>query len=102
MASHKLKRKSRKNVFVGQNKSIKIKRLNAKPVIKNIDIEELKKSFEKTAKEEAPKKKAAAKKVEKEEAPKAAAKVEEVPVVEEKVEKKAPKKAAKKEDKSEE
>ncbi len=88
MAVTRLERKGRRNISRAKNKVISVKRLNAMPVIKNVDIEEMKKSFvaapatktkaEAPAKEEveakveevaveekaAPKKKAAAKKEE--------------------------------------
>jgi len=46
MAVTKLKRKNRKKKARAKAGVIAIKRLNAKPPIKNIDIEAIKKSFE--------------------------------------------------------
>jgi hypothetical protein len=47
MAVTTLKRKLRRKRQGQTTRVIKIKQLSAKPVIKNVDIEELKKSFEK-------------------------------------------------------
>ncbi|WP_194974757.1 hypothetical protein [Aquiflexum lacus] len=47
MAVTTLKRKLRRKRQGQKTRVIKIKQLSAKPVIKNVDIEELKKSFEK-------------------------------------------------------
>ena len=46
MAVTTLKRKLRRKRQGQTTRVIKIKQLSAKPVIKNVDIEELKKSFE--------------------------------------------------------
>ncbi|MFT7029672.1 MAG: hypothetical protein ACJA2C_001060 [Marinoscillum sp.] len=45
MAITRLERKGKKNISRAKNKVISVKRLNAMPVIKNVDIEEMKKSF---------------------------------------------------------
>lgn len=93
MASITLKRKVLKNRHKAKNKNIFIKRLNAKPVLKNIDVQEVKASFKNNApakaEKEAPKKEAVEAKVEEtpvveetpkvEEAPKAEAETEEAP-----------------------
>lgn len=47
MASTRLQRKERKNRLVAKKKTQAIQRLNAKPVIKNIDIDKIKEEFEK-------------------------------------------------------
>lgn len=47
MAVTTLKRKLRRKRQGQNTRVIKIKQLSAQPVIKNVDIEELKKSFEK-------------------------------------------------------
>ncbi|SMD46240.1 hypothetical protein SAMN00777080_4921 [Aquiflexum balticum DSM 16537] len=47
MAVTTLKRKLRRKRQGQTTRVIKIKQLSAKPVIKNVDIEELKKSFDK-------------------------------------------------------
>lgn len=47
MAVTQLKRKSRKNRAVANNKISKIKELSQKPEIRKVDIEELKASFKK-------------------------------------------------------
>ncbi|WP_186756373.1 hypothetical protein [Echinicola salinicaeni] len=47
MAVTTLKRKARRNRQRQVTRVIKIKQLNAKPVIKNVDVEELKKDFSK-------------------------------------------------------
>lgn len=97
MGVTRLKRKGQKNRAVSATRTFSIKHLTATPVIKNVDIEELKKSFsapkKETKKAEAPKdveapvvgvaaeqeaeakpaKKAAAKKEGEEKAPKAKA-----------------------------
>lgn len=66
MGTTRLERKGRRNIARAKNRVIKIKRLNATPPIKNVDVEAIKKEFEKNAK---------GKKAEnKEEAPKAEAK----------------------------
>ncbi|MCB0495691.1 MAG: hypothetical protein KDC79_06120 [Cyclobacteriaceae bacterium] len=102
MAVTRLKRKARKNKLRAKKRLQKIALESTKPVIKNVDIEELKKEFKATP---AKAKKAEEKEVKMEaevEAPvkeeKAAAKAEKP-----KAEKKAPAKkpAAKKEDKKE-
>jgi hypothetical protein len=46
MSVTRLKRKDRKNSNRANNRVAEIKRLTAQPVIKNIDIEAVKKSFE--------------------------------------------------------
>ena len=45
MAVTTLKRKLKRKRLKQNTRVIKIKQLNAKPVIKNVDVEELKKSF---------------------------------------------------------
>jgi hypothetical protein len=47
MAVTTLKRKLRRKRLGQNTRVIKIKQLSAKPVIRNVDIEELKKSFDK-------------------------------------------------------
>ncbi|MDW7690606.1 hypothetical protein R9C00_22395 [Flammeovirgaceae bacterium SG7u.111] len=79
MAITRLKRKAKRNKSRAKNRVETIKRLNAKPVIKNVDIEDLKKDFAPVAEEKPAKKKAAPKK---EAAPVAEAK--EAPAKEEK------------------
>ncbi len=92
MAITRLERKGRKNKSRAKARVATIKRLSSTPVIKNVDIEAIKASFEKPAAE---------KKAPKAKAEKAEAK-EEV-VAEEKPKAKTPKKAAKKaEEKTEE
>ncbi|MGV3589701.1 MAG: hypothetical protein ACO1OF_22025 [Adhaeribacter sp.] len=49
MAVTRLKRKHRKNIARANNKQRVIKQLLATPVIKNVDVEELKAQFGKTA-----------------------------------------------------
>ncbi|MEQ8470464.1 MAG: hypothetical protein RIC35_04730 [Marinoscillum sp.] len=57
MAVTRLERKGKRNKSRAKNRVAKIKRLNTVPTIKNVDIEEIKKSFEKTpAKKAEPKK----------------------------------------------
>lgn len=75
MGVTRLKRKGRRNKHVSAQRVNKIKQLTAKPVLKNVDKDELKASFE----TEEPKKAAKAKK---EEAPKAEAKKEKAPKAE--------------------
>jgi large subunit ribosomal protein L21 len=81
MASTKLQRKARRNISRAKKKVADIQRLNKKPVIKNVDVEEIKKEFsqestgkkaeKKAQKAEAPKaEKAAAPKADKAGAPK--------------------------------
>lgn len=70
MAVTRLERKGKRNKSRAKNRVAKIKRLNAAPVIKNVDIEEIKKSFEQSGKK-ADKKPAAKKEEVKETAPKA-------------------------------
>lgn len=56
MAVTSLKRKARKNRVVAKKRVDAMKRLNTKPVVKQIDIEEIKKEFAaKAGKKEAPK-----------------------------------------------
>jgi len=50
MAITRLKRKDRRNVANAVNRVKEIKRLQITPVIKNIDIEAIKKSFEENKK----------------------------------------------------
>ncbi len=116
MASTKLVRKALRNRAVSRKRVNAIKRLTTKPVIKNVDIEQIKEEFAKkkvapTAKKEAPVKeepKAESKEVKKE-APKAeetpkAESAEKAPEATEKKKapvKKAAPKAEKKEDKAE-
>jgi hypothetical protein len=45
MAVTRLKRKERKNRAIANNKTARIKTLTAKPVIKNVDVEAIKKEF---------------------------------------------------------
>ncbi len=47
MAVTKLKRKARRNRQRQNTRVIKIKQLNAKPVIKNVDVEKIKEEFKK-------------------------------------------------------
>ncbi|WP_169817513.1 hypothetical protein [Algoriphagus vanfongensis] len=47
MAVTTLKRKLRRKRQGQNTRTIKLKQLNAQPVIKNVDVEEIKKSFEK-------------------------------------------------------
>ncbi|WP_026464754.1 hypothetical protein [Adhaeribacter aquaticus] len=54
MAVTRLKRKHRKNIARANNKQRVIKQLLATPVIKNVDIEELKAQFNKGAAPAAP------------------------------------------------
>ena len=49
MAVTRLKRKEKRNRAIANARVQEIKRLTAKPVIKNVDIEEIKKSFAKNA-----------------------------------------------------
>lgn len=80
MAVTRLKRKGRRNKVVAKTKVATIQRLSATPVIKQVDVEQMKEEFKTAAK-----------------APKAAAKKEEAPkdaVVEAPAEKAAPKKDA--------
>ena len=94
MGVTRLKRKGRRNKQRAAERQNSIKQLTAKPVLKNVDKEELKASF----KTEEPKKAAKARK---EEAPKAEAK-KAAPKAEKAEEPKAEKKAAaKKEEKKE-
>jgi len=86
MASTKLVRKARRNKNRANQRTAKIKLLQRTPVIKNVDIEEMKKEFG-PAKKAAPK----AKTEKKEEAPKTEAKKEETPKAKE-TKKEAPKK----------
>ncbi|MDH5366357.1 MAG: hypothetical protein OEW67_05175 [Cyclobacteriaceae bacterium] len=87
MAITRLKRKGRKNKQTAALRRSSIKQLTSKPVIKNVDVEEIKKGFKTSTKEAKPKKEAKAEK----EAPKA----EVADVKKEKVAKKpAAKKAA--------
>jgi len=46
MTVTRLKRKARRNVSRAKNRIKNIKRLSAKPTIKNVDVEAIKKSFE--------------------------------------------------------
>ncbi len=45
MGSSKLKRKKLKNRLVAKERTQQIKQLNRKPVLKNIDVQEIKRSF---------------------------------------------------------
>ena len=74
MAVTRLKRKHRKNIARANNKQRVIKQLLSTPVIKNVDIEELKAQFTQKAAPAAPK--AAAPKAEAPAAPKAEAPAE--------------------------
>ena len=67
MAVTRLERKGRKNKNVAKNRVNTMKRLNAVPSIKNVDIEEIKAEFAKKAKskKEEPKAEKAAPKAEK-------------------------------------
>jgi hypothetical protein len=49
MGVTRLKRKGRRNVSKAKNKVISIQRLSAKPVIKNVDVEQIKAEFSKAA-----------------------------------------------------
>ena len=69
MAVTRLERKGRKNKLVAKKRTHKIKSLTAKPVIKNIDVEEIKESFKKSKTETKPKAKKAKAEAPKEEAP---------------------------------
>jgi hypothetical protein len=93
MAVTRLERKGRRNKLVAKQRKSTIKGLTAKPVIKNIDIEEIKAEFAANAESQKPKKEAPKDKVE-EVAPVAEATAE--AVVEEKAPEKKP--AAKKEE----
>lgn len=76
MATTRLERKAKRNKSRAKNRVIKIKRLNTMPVIKNVDVEEIKKGFEKAPAKKAEKKVAAeatAEKAPKAEKPKKAA-----------------------------
>ncbi len=66
MGVTRLKRKDLRNKSKAKNRIKGMKQLTAKPVIKNVDVEELKASFDKPAKKSAP---AKAAKVAKEEKP---------------------------------
>ncbi len=88
MAVTRLERKGRRNKSRAKNRVNSIKRLSAVPTIKNVDIEEIKKSFEKAPAKKAPAKKAAAEKA------------EEAPAKEDKAEVKAPAKEEKAEAKT--
>ena len=54
MAVTRLKRKDRRNKSVAKNKVARIQHLNSKPVIKNVDVEEITASFAAAAKKEKP------------------------------------------------
>ena len=54
MAVTRLKRKDRRNKAVAKNKLAKIQHLNSKPVIKNVDVEEIASGFGTTDKKEKP------------------------------------------------
>ncbi|MBK6264864.1 hypothetical protein JKA74_07435 [Marivirga sp. S37H4] len=56
MAGTSLKRKARKNRVVAKKRVDNIKRLQQKPVIKNVDVEEIKAEFDKAGKKPTPKK----------------------------------------------
>ncbi|MHA7102373.1 hypothetical protein BXY85_0335 [Roseivirga pacifica] len=94
MGVTRLKRKARRNKQTSAKRTARIKTLTAKPVLKNVDAEELKASF--TTEEPKKAKKAAAKK---EEAPKVEATTE---ATEEPKAEKPKKKVAKKEETKEE
>jgi hypothetical protein len=64
MAVTRLKRKHRKNIARANNKQRVIKQLLSTPVIKNVDVEELKAQFAQNAAPAAPKAAAAAPKAE--------------------------------------
>lgn len=91
MGVTRLKRKGRRNKHVSAQRVNKIKQLTAKPVLKNVDKEELKATFEteepkkaaKAKKEEAPKAEAKKEKAPKAEAPAKEVKTEEAPAKEE-------------------
>lgn len=100
MAITRLKRKGRKNKQKAAIRRSTIKQLTSKPVIKNVDVEEIKVSFSATAKEKSPKKEVKAKK---EETPKAETTTEGKTVKKTATTKKpAAKKAAPKKEKKEE
>lgn len=65
MGVTRLKRKDLRNKSKAKNRIKTMKQLTAKPVIKNVDLEELKANFEKPAKKSAPAKAAKAAKEEK-------------------------------------
>lgn len=88
MAITRLKRKGRRNKQKASIRRTTIKQITATPVIKNVDIEEIKKGFEEAE---------AAKPAKKEAKSKVEAPVAEVEVKEEKKEKATKKPAAKKE-----
>ncbi|MGB3181649.1 MAG: hypothetical protein WBB45_09680 [Cyclobacteriaceae bacterium] len=90
MAVTSLKRKARKNRVVAKRRQDAMKRLNTQPVIKQIDIEEIKKEFAGKSGKKADKKK--------EEAPKAEKKAEKTPKAE--VKEETPKAEEKKEESS--
>jgi hypothetical protein len=99
MAITRLVRKALRNRTVSRKRQDNLKRLIAKPVLKNVDIEQIKEEFASKKAAAAAKKPAPVKdeaKVEKEVAPKTAEKpVAEIPAAEVKEEKKeSPKKAA--------
>lgn len=106
MAVTRLERKGRKNKAKASKRNQSIKLLNRKPVIKNVDIEEIKAEFSKLGDS----KKAEPKAEKKEPVKKAAAKKEEAPKAESDVnvtgaetkEEEAPKPTAKKEENKEE
>ena len=50
MAVTRLERKGRRNVSKAKRAKQVIKSLNAKPVIRNVDVEEIKKGFSKSSK----------------------------------------------------
>lgn len=87
MAITRLKRKGRRNKQTASIRRASIKQLTAKPVIKNVDIEEIKEGFAKAAKEAKPEKETKAKV----EAPKAEAVTEKKAVKKPAAKKVAPK-----------
>ena len=56
MGVTRLKRKEKRNRAIAKAKVSRVKQLMARPVIKNIDIEEIKKTFAAKAEPKAPKK----------------------------------------------
>ena len=98
MASTRLQRKARRNKAKAKKKVAEIQRLKSKPVIKNVDVEEIKKEFAKqgSSKKAEPKTEKAESKAEKSE-PKAE-KAEKSDSKAEKAEKPAAKKASKKDE----
>jgi len=102
MAVTRLVRKAKKNRTVSKKRIANIKRLTSKPVIKNVDIEQIKEEFANMKSKAAPKAKAPVKEAPKAEVVEATpqAEVAEAPKVEEKKPAKAAPKAKKKDSES--